>query len=169
MRDNVLNLTVVLPDGEVIKTRSRARKSSAGPDLTKLFVGSEGALGMVVEGKDSFHDTRSLSANAGSETIATLKLAPLLPVSVAVSSFPNLEAAADTVRDVVQQGVAVQCIEILDDLMMKAINQAESTTKGARKWPESPALFFKFSGSEDQIKLDMKRTGKDTCDLIIYG
>lgn len=54
MRENVLNLTVVLPNGEVIKTRSRARKSSAGPDLTKLFVGSEGTLGLVVEGKPSF-------------------------------------------------------------------------------------------------------------------
>lgn len=52
MRENVLNLTVVLPNGELIKTRSRARKSSAGPDLTKLFVGSEGTLGLVVEGKN---------------------------------------------------------------------------------------------------------------------
>ena len=51
MRENVLNLTVVLPNGEVIKTRSRARKSSAGPDLTKLFIGSEGTLGLVVEGE----------------------------------------------------------------------------------------------------------------------
>lgn len=51
MRENVLNLTVVLANGEVIKTRSRARKSSAGPDLTKLFIGSEGTLGLVVEGE----------------------------------------------------------------------------------------------------------------------
>lgn len=51
MRENVLNLTVVLANGEVIKTRSRARKSSAGPDLTRLFIGSEGTLGLVVEGK----------------------------------------------------------------------------------------------------------------------
>lgn len=51
MRENVLNLTVVLANGEVIKTRSRARKSSAGPDLTKLFIGSEGTLGLVVEGR----------------------------------------------------------------------------------------------------------------------
>jgi D-lactate dehydrogenase (cytochrome) len=51
MRENVLNLTIVLANGEVIKTRSRARKSSAGPDLTKLFIGSEGTLGLVVEGE----------------------------------------------------------------------------------------------------------------------
>lgn len=51
MRENVLNLKIVLPNGEVIKTRSRARKSSAGPDLTRLFIGSEGTLGIVVEGK----------------------------------------------------------------------------------------------------------------------
>lgn len=51
MRENVLTLKVVLPNGEIIKTRSRARKSSAGPDLTKLFIGAEGTLGFVVEGK----------------------------------------------------------------------------------------------------------------------
>jgi D-lactate dehydrogenase (cytochrome) len=92
--------------------------------------------------------------------IATLKLAPLLPNSVAVSSFPNIQAAADTVAEVVQNGVAVQCIEILDDLMMKAINKAESTNKHARQWPEQPSLFFKFAGSPEQIKLDMKRTSE---------
>ena len=79
---------------------------------------------------------------------------------MAVSSFPNIQAAADTVAEVVQNGVLVQCIEILDDVMMKAINQAESTTKGARQWPEQPSLFFKFAGSEDQVKLDMKRTSE---------
>lgn len=91
---------------------------------------------------------------------ATLKLAPLLPNSVAVSSFPNIQAAADTVAEVVQNGVLVQCIEILDDVMMKAINQAESTNKNARQWPEQPSLFFKFAGSKEQINLDMKRTSE---------
>lgn len=91
---------------------------------------------------------------------ATLKLAPLLPNSVAVSSFPNIQAAADTVAEVVQNGVLVQCIEILDDVMMKAINQAESKNKDARQWPEQPSLFFKFAGSSDQVKLDMKRTSE---------
>lgn len=91
---------------------------------------------------------------------ATLKLAPLLPNSVAVSSFPNIEAAADTVAEVVQNGVLVQCIEILDDVMMKAINQAESSNATARQWPEQATLFFKFAGSKDQINLDMKRTSE---------
>jgi len=66
------------------------------------------------------------------------------------------------VKEVVQNGVLVQCIEILDDLMMKAINKAESTTKGARQWQEAPSLFFKFNGSHEQIQLDMKRTGAHT-------
>ena len=140
MRENVLSLKVVLPNGEIIKTRSRARKSSAGPDLTKLFVGSEGTLGLIVE--------------------ATLRLAPLLPNAVAVSAFPSIQAAADTVAEVVQNGVQVQCIEILDELMMTAINRAESKNKNARQWQEKPSLFFKFAGSEEQIKLDMKRTSE---------
>ena len=92
MRENVVNLTVVLADGRIVKTRSRARKSSAGPDLTKLFIGAEGAYGIVTE--------------------ATLKLVPLLPTSVAVSSFPSIEAAADAVAEVVANGVQVQCIEV---------------------------------------------------------
>lgn len=54
----------------------------------------------------------------------------------------------------------MQCIEILDDVMMKAINQAESTNKNARQWPEQPSLFFKFAGSKEQIALDMKRTSE---------
>jgi D-lactate dehydrogenase (cytochrome) len=140
MRENVLSLKVVLPNGEIIKTRSRARKSSAGPDLTKLFIGSEGTLGLIVE--------------------ATLRLAPLLPNAVAVSAFPSIQAAADTVAEVVQNGVQVQCIEILDEVMMTAINRAEAKNKNARQWQEKPSLFFKFAGSQDQIKLDMKRTSE---------
>lgn len=147
MRENVLSLKVVLPNGEIIKTRSRARKSSAGPDLTKLFVGSEGTLGLVVE--------------------ATLRLAPLLPNAVAVSSFPSIQAAADTVAEVVQNGIAVQCIEILDDTMMTAINRAEAKNKNARQWREEPSLFFKFAGSEEQIRLDMKRTSAWTSSSAI--
>ena len=148
MRENVLSLKVVLPNGEVIKTRSRARKSSAGPDLTKLFVGSEGTLGLVVE--------------------ATLRLAPLLPNAVAVSSFPSIQAAADTVAEVVQNGIAVQCIEILDDTMMTAINRAEAKNKNARQWREEPSLFFKFAGSDEQIRLDMKRTSACTSSSAIF-
>ena len=74
----------------------RRRKSSAGPDLGRLYIGSEGTLGIITE--------------------ATLKLVPVLPYSVGVSSFPSVELAADCVRDVVQQGIMVQCIELLDDV-----------------------------------------------------
>ncbi|GAA6058652.1 hypothetical protein JCM10212_004063 [Sporobolomyces blumeae] len=137
MRENVLNLTVVLPNGEVIKTRQRAKKSSVGPDLSRLFVGAEGTLGIVTE--------------------ATLKLAPLLPSTVAVSSFPSIQAAADAARDLVQQGVSVACIELLDDVMMKCINKANKT---GRQWPEKPTLFLKFSGSQEQMKHDVTRTKK---------
>ncbi|GAA5967583.1 hypothetical protein JCM3765_002294 [Sporobolomyces pararoseus] len=136
MRDNVLNLTVVLPNGEVVKTRQRAKKSSVGPDLSRLIIGSEGIFGIVTE--------------------ATLKLAPLLPSTVAVSSFPSIQAAADAARDLVQQGVSVACVELLDDVMMKAVNAASDTN--ARRWDEKPTLFLKFSGSKEQIQNDVKRT-----------
>ncbi|KAK4054700.1 D-lactate ferricytochrome c oxidoreductase [Microbotryomycetes sp. JL221] len=141
MRDNVLNLTVVLANGEVIKTRQRAKKSSAGPDLGKLFIGSEGTLGIITE--------------------ITLKLAPRLPTTVAVSSFPNIEAAAAAARDLVQQGISLACIELMDDVMVKAINKANSSD-GRRTWPEKPSLFLKFAGNEGQMKSDIDRTRKIT-------
>ncbi|ORY89746.1 FAD-linked oxidase-like protein [Leucosporidium creatinivorum] len=134
MRENVLNLTVVLANGEVIKTRQRAKKSSVGPDLGKLFIGAEGTLGIVVE--------------------ATLKLAPKLPSTVAVSSFPDIQAAADAARDLVTGGIGLACIELLDDVMVKAINKKG----GGITWDEKPSLFLKFSGTEGQIKSDIERT-----------
>ncbi|GAA5971086.1 hypothetical protein JCM11641_004140 [Rhodosporidiobolus odoratus] len=139
MRDNVLNLTVVLPSGEVIKTRQRAKKSSVGPDLSRLFIGAEGTLGIVTE--------------------ATLKLAPLLPSTVAVSSFPSIAAAAAAARDLVQQGVSLACIELLDEVMVKATNKQTQGGDGkGRTWPEKPSLFLKFSGTQEQMKLDIART-----------
>lgn len=137
MRENVLNVTVVLPNGDVIKTRSRAKKSSVGPDLTKLFVGAEGTLGLVVE--------------------ATLKLQPVAPTSVAVMAFDSVEAAADCVRDVIQAGISVACIELLDDVMLSAINKRNKGdgAGGGRVWDEKPSLFLKFSGSDSRIKNDV--------------
>lgn len=125
----ILNATVVLPSGEVIKTRQRARKSSAGFDLTKLFIGAEGTLGIVTE--------------------ATLRLAPLLPTRVAVVQFPDVRQATNAVCDVLNQGAAIQCVEIIDELTIKALN-AFSTSNQVR--PEKVTLFFKFQGSEAVIR-----------------
>ena len=130
MREWVLSLTVVLADGTVIKTRQRPRKSSAGYDLTKLFIGSEGTLGLVTE--------------------ATLKLTVKPPsTSVAVCAFPSIRHAATCVSHVVGQGIPVAAIEILDDNQMKFINAAGVTS---RAWAEAPTLFFKFAGTAGGVK-----------------
>jgi D-lactate dehydrogenase (cytochrome) len=130
MREWVLSLTVVLADGTVIKTRQRPRKSSAGYDLTRLFVGSEGTLGLVTE--------------------ATLKLC-VKPAaeSVAVAMFPSVRSAADCVARVVGDGIPVAAVEILDDDQMRFINALGNTT---RKWREAPTLFFKFTGTAGGVK-----------------
>ncbi|KAK0631635.1 hypothetical protein B0T14DRAFT_419809 [Immersiella caudata] len=130
MREWVLSLTVVLADGTIIKTRQRPRKSSAGYDLTKLFIGSEGTLGLVTE--------------------ATLKLA-VKPASssVAVASFPSLRDAANCVARVVGDGIQVAAVEILDDDQMRFINQAGTTT---RKWTEAATIMFKFTGTDSGVK-----------------
>ncbi|KAF5543318.1 d-lactate dehydrogenase (cytochrome) [Fusarium mexicanum] len=123
----VLSLTVVLADGTIIKTRQRARKSSAGYDLTRTFVGSEGTLGLVTE--------------------ATLKLAVKPPCeAVAVCTFPTLRDAALAVREVLSNGIPVAAVEILDEVQMKSINDSALTRL---KWKEEPTLFFKFTGSDD--------------------
>lgn len=130
MREWVLSLTVVLADGTVIKTRQRPRKSSAGYDLTKMFIGSEGTLGLVTE--------------------ATLKVTVKpATTSVAVCSFASIRQAADCVSRVVGSGVPVAAVEILDDEMMKCINKAGQT---ARIWQEAPTLFFKFAGTDKGVK-----------------
>jgi D-lactate dehydrogenase (cytochrome) len=130
MKDWVLSLTVVLADGTIIKTRQRPRKSSAGYDLTRTFIGSEGTLGLVTE--------------------ATLKVTPLpQTTSVAVGTFSSVRAAADTVFKVVKAGVPIAAIEILDDVQMRCINASGSTS---RSWSESPTLFFKFAGTPSSVK-----------------
>lgn len=130
MREWVLSLTVVLADGTVVRTRQRPRKSSAGYDLTKLFIGSEGTLGLVTE--------------------ATLKVTVKpATTSVAVCSFGTVRQAADCVASVVGSGVPVAAVEILDDEMMSCINKAGST---ARTWQEAPTLFFKFAGTDKGVK-----------------
>ena len=130
MRDWVLNLTVVLADGTVIKTRQRPRKSSAGYDLTRMFIGSEGTLGLVTEA------TLKVTVKPKSE-------------SVAVASFPTVKHAAECVARVVGEGVPIAAIEVLDDVQMRCINESGSTS---RTWKEAPTLFFKFSGTPSGVK-----------------
>ena len=130
MREWVLSLTVVLADGTVIKTKQRPRKSSAGYDLTRLFIGSEGTLGLVTEA------TLKLTVNPKSQ-------------SVAVASFPTIHSAAECVTRVVEEGIPVAGVEILDDVQMKCINDSQATS---RRWKESPTLFFKFTGTPVGVK-----------------
>jgi D-lactate dehydrogenase (cytochrome) len=130
MREWVLSLTVVLADGTVIKTRQRPRKSSAGYDLTKMFIGSEGTLGLVTE--------------------ATLKVTTKPnSTSVAVCSFDSIRQAASCVASVVSAGVPIAAIELLDDVQMRCINAAGQTEK---TWKEAPTLFFKFAGTPSGVK-----------------
>ncbi|KAG6379222.1 D-lactate dehydrogenase cytochrome oxidoreductase [Boletus reticuloceps] len=125
-----LNVTVVLPSGKVIKTRQRARKSSAGFDATKLFIGAEGTLGIVTE--------------------ATLRLAPLVPTKVAMAQFPDVKQAVSAVQEILNTpcGPHIQCVELLDDHMMSAINTAGIVEK---PYPVQDTLFFKLQGSPESI------------------
>ncbi|WP_181700130.1 FAD-binding oxidoreductase [Chthonobacter albigriseus] len=123
MRENVLSLTVVLADGRVLKTANRARKSSAGYDLTRLFVGSEGTLGIITE--------------------VTLRLYGIPEaVSASICAFPDIEAAVDTAIACIQSGVPVARVELLDTLAMTAFNRWSKSDH-----PETPTLFFEFHGT----------------------
>jgi D-lactate dehydrogenase (cytochrome) len=128
MRENVLGLTVVLADGRVIKTGTRARKSSAGYDLTRLFVGSEGTLGVIVE--------------------ITVRLYPQPEaVSAAVCAFPSMGDAVRATIETIQMGVPVARVEFLDSLAVRAINRHSNLS-----FRESPMLFFEFHGTENSVK-----------------
>ncbi|KAK4166969.1 hypothetical protein QBC43DRAFT_312714 [Cladorrhinum sp. PSN259] len=143
MKDWVLNLTVVLADGRVIKTRSgRPRKSSAGYNLTSLFVGAEGTLGIVTE--------------------ITLKLAPIpQDTSVAIVAFPTIHDAAAAAASLIRSGTpSLAALEIMDDTQMKILNDHGSIAVRKRRWAEQPTLFIKFSGTTDGIKGDVARVGE---------
>lgn len=125
MRENVLGLTVVLPDGRVVRTGGRARKSSAGYDLTRLMVGSEGTLGVITEVQ--------LRLYGIPESIAA-----------AVCQYESLEGAVNTVIQTIQMGVPVARIELLDPLQMRAC----IAYSGLEGYEEKPTLFFEFHGSD---------------------
>jgi D-lactate dehydrogenase (cytochrome) len=124
MKDNVLAVEAVMADGSVIRTAQRARKSSAGYDLTRLMVGSEGTLGIITE--------------------ITLKLQGIPEaISSARCSFPSVEAACETVMSVIQYGLPVARIELLDAMVVKAVNAYSKLSL-----PETPLLLLEFHGSE---------------------
>lgn len=124
MADCVLGMTVVLADGRVIRTSRRARKSSAGYDLTHLFVGSEGTLGVITE--------------------ITLRLFGIPEATAAaVVSFPDLESAVGAVILTIQSGIPVARIELLDEVQMDAVNRHSKLD-----YPVQPTLFLEFHGSE---------------------
>jgi D-lactate dehydrogenase (cytochrome) len=124
MRENVLALTIVLPDGKVIRTAQRARKSAAGYDLTRLFVGSEGTLGIITE--------------------ATVRLYGIPEaISAATCAFPTIADAVDTVILTIQNGVPVARIELLDEAQIDAINKYSKLDNKI-----APTLFFEFHGTE---------------------
>ena len=132
MRENVLSLTVVLSDGRIIKTSRRARKSAAGYDLTRLFVGSEGTLGVITD--------------------ITLRLYGIPEaISAAVCAFPDLETAVNSVILIIQSGIPVARIELLDEVQMSALNDYSSLNYEA-----VPTLFFEFHGTNSSVEEQSK-------------
>jgi D-lactate dehydrogenase (cytochrome) len=127
MRENVLSLTVVLPDGRAIRTARRARKSSAGYDLTRLFVGSEGTLGVITE--------------------VTVRLFGIPPaISAATCSFPSVESAVNTVIQAIQAGIPMARIELADAAVMDLIIRYSKLDL-----PVAPMLWMEFHGTENSV------------------
>ncbi|OWB69634.1 hypothetical protein B5S30_g5056 [[Candida] boidinii] len=143
MKENVISLKVVLADGTIIKTKNRPRKSSNGYNLTGLFVGSEGTLGIIVE--------------------ATLKL-HVKPENeiVAIMNFNHIQEAAKTVTDIFKKGIVVNAVELMDDRQMKCIREMTQDIEGGRQWSDKNLLLFKLGGSPGALKDTVERV-KDIC------
>ena len=130
MREAVLGLRVVLPDGRAIETGSRARKSSAGYDLTRLFVGAEGTLGVITE--------ITLRLHGRPEAVAA-----------ATCHFDSIDAAVRTVITAIQLGIPVARMELLDEVQLDAVNRFSKLA-----YPVAPTLFFEFHGLSDRDVLE---------------
>jgi D-lactate dehydrogenase (cytochrome) len=136
MRENVLGLTVVLADGRIIRTGGRARKSAAGYDLTRLFVGSEGTLGVITEIQLRLYGIPEA-------------------ISSAVCSFESREGAVNAVIMTIQMGIPVARIELLDDVMMDAVNKYAKLD-----YPVTSTLFFEFHGSPRGVEEQAESVGE---------
>ena len=136
LADNVLALEVVLPDGQVIETGSRARKSSTGYDLTHLFIGSEGTLGIITRLTVKLHGQPE-------------------HVAAATCAFPSMESAVNTVIMAIQMGIPMARVELLDALTMKGMNIYNSDLS----LPETPHLFLEFHGSEAGVAEQVESFG----------
>ena len=141
MKDNVLALKAVLANGDLVTTARRAKKSAAGYDLTRLLVGSEGTLGIIVE--------------------LTLKLSGIPEaISAGVCQFPSVEAACNAAIMAIQSGIPIARIELLDELQMKATNIYSKLSL-----PEAPTLFVEFHGSQAGVAEQSARFGEIAADL----
>ena len=141
MKDNVVSIEAVMPNGEIIKTSNKAKKSSAGYDLTRLLVGSEGTLGIITE--------------------ITLKLYGIPEVIAGGRvSFTSIKDAADTVITTIQSGIPVARIELLDAMQVKACNLYSKLSL-----PEEPLLLLEFHGSEKSVEEQTELFGEIAIDF----
>lgn len=136
MREAILSLTVVTPEGNTIRTSRRARKSAAGYDLTRLLIGAEGTLGIITEVTLRLHGIPEM-------------------ISSAVCSFETLTGAVDTVVQSIQMGVPLARVEILDDAQMRAVNKWSGLN-----YPEKTTLFFEFHGTEASVAEQVSMVGE---------
>lgn len=145
MKDNILALEAVMPDGTVIRTAQRARKTSAGYDLTRLLIGSEGTLGLITE--------ITLRLHGIPEAIMSARC-----------SFPTVDAACQAVMATIQYGVPVARIELLDQLCVKAVN-----AHSGLELPETPLLLLEFHGSEAGVAEQVATFGEISAEFGASG
>ncbi len=141
IKENVMALEVVLADGRIIRTGTRARKSSAGYDLTKLFVGSEGTLGIITEITVKLHGQPEA-------------------ISAAICCFANIDAAVNTVMATIQSGIPMARIELIDAVMVRGFNAFDNADL-----PEKPHLFIEFHGSETSVAEQAEQFGEIAAEM----